>query len=119
MSGNNKNCRCYIILRGFLSSSRTVFILYLVQNFGNFVFTKSQILSKLGLEMSKLRHSKGKCCLLYYDTPSAFFNQKQGAYVIMIFGTPTLLIYPQYTSLSAYNEEQNKPTICPLMKQTM
>ena len=44
--------------------------------------------------MSKLRHSKGKCCLLYYDTPSAFFNKTQGPYVIMIFRTPTLLNIP-------------------------
>ena len=85
-----------------MGSSRHVFILYLVQNFGNFVFTKSQILSKLGLEMSKLRHSKGKCCLFHYDTPSAFFIQTQGAYVIMIFGMPTLLMNPQYTFLRAY-----------------
>ena len=72
-----------------------------VLNYGDFL-TKSQVLSQLELELSKLRHPKGIFCLLYYDIPSTFVNQTQGAYVIMIFGRPTLLRYPQYTFLSAY-----------------
>ena len=47
--------------------------------------------------MSKLRHSKGKCCLLYYDTPSAFFNQTQGAYVIDIRNAYIIKIPSVYT----------------------
>ena len=66
------------------------------------------------MRVSKLMHSKGICCLLYYDTLSTFLNWTESAYVIMIFRMPTLLRYPQYSIFECLHYSYTK-TACIIM----